>query len=50
MNNRYGNGTVSPSGILFPEEFEGTLVTEAVRGEGGKLINNQGEIYGKIRL
>ncbi len=34
-----------PSGMLFPEEIEGTLVTEAVRGEGGKLINNQGERF-----
>ncbi len=34
-----------PSGMLFPEEFEGTLVTEAVRGEGGKLINNKGERF-----
>ncbi len=34
-----------PSGMLFPEEIEGTLVTEAVRGEGGKLINNRGERF-----
>ena len=34
-----------PSGMLFPEAIEGTLVTEAVRGEGGKLINNQGERF-----
>ena len=34
-----------PSGMLMPEEFEGTLVTEAVRGEGGKLINNKGERF-----
>ncbi|WP_413678488.1 FAD-dependent oxidoreductase [Prochlorococcus sp. MIT 0916] len=34
-----------PSGMLFPEEIAGTLVTEAVRGEGGKLINNQGERF-----
>ena len=34
-----------PSGMLFPEEIEGSLVTEAVRGEGGKLINNQGERF-----
>ena len=31
-----------PSGMVLPEEIEGTLVTEAVRGEGGKLINNKG--------
>tara|TARA_B100000700_G_scaffold289464_1_gene346796 strand:- start:3064 stop:4821 length:1758 start_codon:yes stop_codon:yes gene_type:complete len=34
-----------PSGMLLPEEIAGTLVTEAVRGEGGKLINNKGERF-----
>ena len=34
-----------PSGMLSPEEIAGTLVTEAVRGEGGKLINNKGERF-----
>ncbi len=34
-----------PSGILLPEEIAGTLVTEAVRGEGGKLINSKGERF-----
>ncbi len=34
-----------PSGMLFPDEFAGTLVTEAVRGEGGKLLNNKGERF-----
>ena len=27
-----------PTGMLFPEDIEGTLVTEAVRGEGGRLL------------
>ena len=34
-----------PSGMVLPEEIEGTLVTEAVRGEGGILINNKGERF-----
>lgn len=34
-----------PSGMLAPAELEGTLVTEAVRGEGGRLLNNQGERF-----
>ncbi len=36
-----------PSGMVSPEEIEGTLVTEAVRGEGGKLFNNKGERFMK---
>ncbi len=36
-----------PSGMVLPEEIEGTLVTEAVRGEGGKLRNNKGERFMK---
>jgi succinate dehydrogenase / fumarate reductase, flavoprotein subunit len=34
-----------PTGMLFPEEIAGTLVTEAVRGEGGRLFNARGERY-----
>ena len=34
-----------PTGMLFPNEIAGTLVTEAVRGEGGKLFNNLGERF-----
>jgi succinate dehydrogenase / fumarate reductase, flavoprotein subunit len=30
-----------PSGMVWPQELEGTLVTEAVRGEGGRLINSR---------
>ncbi|HEV2124028.1 MAG TPA: FAD-binding protein, partial [Chloroflexota bacterium] len=34
-----------PTGMLHPEEVAGTLVTEAVRGEGGRLFNADGERY-----
>jgi succinate dehydrogenase / fumarate reductase flavoprotein subunit len=34
-----------PSGMVFPEESAGTLVTEAVRGEGGILRNAAGERF-----
>ena len=43
-----------PTGMVLPEEIAGTLVTEAVRGEGGRLINIQGkrfmENYDKQRM
>ncbi|MEM9155159.1 MAG: FAD-binding protein, partial [Cyanobacteria bacterium P01_F01_bin.33] len=34
-----------PTGMLMPEEIAGTLVTEAVRGEGGRLLNGKGERF-----
>ena len=34
-----------PTGMVFPEESAGTLVTEAVRGEGGILRNVHGERF-----
>jgi succinate dehydrogenase / fumarate reductase, flavoprotein subunit len=34
-----------PTGMVWPEEVSGTLVTEAVRGEGGRLFNADGERY-----
>jgi succinate dehydrogenase / fumarate reductase flavoprotein subunit len=34
-----------PTGMVFPEQSAGTLVTEAVRGEGGILRNAAGERF-----
>jgi succinate dehydrogenase / fumarate reductase flavoprotein subunit len=34
-----------PTGMIAPEEAAGTLVTEAVRGEGGRLLNARGERF-----
>ncbi len=34
-----------PTGMVAPEAIAGTLVTEAVRGEGGRLFNADGERF-----
>jgi fumarate reductase (CoM/CoB) subunit A len=34
-----------PTGMLYPDSRRGVLVTEAVRGEGGQLINALGERF-----
>ena len=43
-----------PTGMVHPESLAGTLVTEAVRGEGGHLVNADGrrfmEDYDSVRM
>jgi succinate dehydrogenase / fumarate reductase, flavoprotein subunit len=34
-----------PTGMIQPPEMKGRLVTEAVRGEGGRLVNRLGERF-----
>jgi succinate dehydrogenase / fumarate reductase, flavoprotein subunit len=34
-----------PTGMVWPEKASGTLATEAIRGEGGILLNSKGERY-----
>jgi len=34
-----------PTGMVYPPRAEGILVTEAVRGEGGILLNSKGERF-----
>lgn len=34
-----------PTGMVHPDSAEGVLVTEAVRGEGGRLLNADGERF-----
>ncbi len=36
-----------PTGMVWPEKAVGTLATEAIRGEGGILLNSKGERYMK---
>lgn len=34
-----------PTGMVYPESGKGILVSEAVRGDGGQLINSKGERF-----
>lgn len=36
---------IHPTGMVWPPGVRGILVTEAVRGEGGRLLNSQGERF-----
>ncbi len=36
---------IHPTGMVWPPGVRGILVTEAVRGEGGRLLNAQGERF-----